>query len=183
MENKKTIKKNLRNSLFKITIIVFVSNLFMSCMSMRPTTYNVSMEKDYNEAFVGAHHNAIVKSFGAPNRQVTDGAGGTILIYEEIITTSQSNSIATAYNVNYYTKTYTPGSHTNTVTTQNISYLHIFVDADGVCYRVKTNHQKTVVDEEAVEYNKKANEKNAITEACMCFGFLGVALTFWLLTL
>ena len=137
------------------------------------------MEEDYAKAFVGSHHNVIVSSLGAPDRQTSDGAGGTILIYEKVTTTSNSNSnsIATAYNVNYYSKTYTPGAqtNTNTVTTQNTSYIHVFIGADGVCYGVKTNHQKKVIDEEAVEWNKEAQKKNVKIVLWSYLGIMGVS--------
>ena len=153
-------QKVMRNSLSKLAIMA-IACLFTSCMSSSYVpTKTVSMEEDYAKAFVGSHHNVIVSSLGAPDRQTTDGANGSILIYEKTTTTSESNSIATAYNVNYYSKTYTPGSQTNTVTTQNTSYIHIFIGADGVCYGVKTNHQKKVVDEEAFKENEKLREKN-----------------------
>lgn len=47
---------------------------------------------------------------------------------------------ATAYNVNCYNNTYTPGARTTT----NTSYVHFFIDPNGNCYNVKTNHTKTV---------------------------------------
>lgn len=171
-------QKVMRNSLSKLTIMA-IACLFTSCMSYVPTTYYVSMEEDYAKAFVGSHHNVIVSSLGAPDRQTSDGAGGTILIYEKVTTTSNSNSnsIATAYNVNYYSKTYTPGAqtNTNTVTTQNTSYIHVFIGADGVCYGVKTNHQKEVIDEEAVESNKKALKKNGKIALWSYLGVMGAA--------
>lgn len=167
-------QKVMRNSLSKLTIMA-IACLFTSCMSYVPTTYYVSMEEDYAKAFVGSHHNVIVSSLGAPDRETSDGAGGTILIYEKVTTTSNSNSIATAYNVNYYSKTYTPGAqtNTNTVTTQNTSYIHVFIGADGVCYGVKTNHQKEVIDEEAVESNEKAQKKNVKIALWSYFGVMG----------
>ena len=165
-------QKVMRISLSKFAILV-VTCLFTSCMSYVPTTSYVSMEEDYAKAFVGSHHNVIVSSLGAPDRQTSDGAGGTILIYEKTTTTSNSNSIATAYNVNYYSKTYTPGAQTNTVTTQNTSYLHVFIGADGVCYGVKTNHEKEVIDEEAVESNKKALKKNVKIALWSYLGVMG----------
>lgn len=134
---------------------MFMSCLFMSCTVTR--TYTVSKEKDYQKAFIGASHNEIVSAFGAPDRQTSDGAGGTILIYERTTTSTTSDSQAAAYNVNYYNKTYTPGVHSNSTTTQNTSYVHLFIDKDGVCYNVRSNHQEVVreVDEEATAKNKK----------------------------
>lgn len=145
----------MKKLLSKLAVVTFMSCLFMSCTVTR--TYTVSKENDYQKAFVGANHNEIVSAFGAPDRQTSDGAGGTILIYEKTTTQTTSDSQATAYNVNYYNRTYTPGVHSNSTTTQNTSYVHIFIDQDGVCYNVKTNHQKyvTEIDEKATAKNKK----------------------------
>ena len=145
----------MKKLLSKLAVVTFMSCLFMSCTVTR--TYTVSKENDYQKAFVGASHNEIVSAFGAPDRQTSDGAGGTILIYEKTTTQTTSDSQATAYNVNYYNRTYTPGVHSNSTTTQNTSYVHIFIDQDGVCYNVKTNHQKyvTEIDEAATAKNKK----------------------------
>ena len=136
-------------------IVIISLCLFNSCTVTR--TYQVSKVSDYTREFVGKPHNQIVATLGAPDRQTSDGAGGTILIYEQTTTTSTSNSVDVAYNVNYFTKTYTPGTRTNTVQSQNTSYVHIFIDTNSVCYKVNTNHQKEVteVDEKATKKNKK----------------------------
>lgn len=115
-------------------ICVIALCLFASCS----TSYQVSRLSDYTSAYVGKNHNYIVASLGAPDRQTSDGAGGTILIYEDVTT----NSVATAYDVNYLAGTYTPGVQTNSTT----RYLHLFVNSNGVCYNVKTNHQKTIIE-------------------------------------
>lgn len=163
----------MKKLLSKIAIIIVMSCLFMSCGTpMR--TYAVSKEKDYQEAFIGAKHNEIVSAYGAPDRQTSDGAGGTILIYEKTTTTTTSNSQAAAYNVNYVTGTYTPGSYTNSSTTQSTSYIHFFISDDGVCYNVKSNHQRyvTEVDEE----RKAKNRKIGIIAGSTIGGFYAVLL-------
>lgn len=146
----------MKKLLSKLSIVMVMSCLFMSCTSA-VKTYVVSKEKDYQNAFIGASHNEIVSAFGAPNRQTTDGAGGTILIYEKTTTSTTSNSQAAAYNVDYYNRTYTPGVHSNSTTTQNTSYVHLFIDKDGICYNVRSNHQEIVteVDEEQLAKNRK----------------------------
>lgn len=147
----------MKQSFFSIAVIMIIAScLLTSCVTMYKT-YEVSKVSDYTSEFVGKPHNQIVATLGAPDRQTPDGAGGTILIYEQTTTTSTSNSVDVAYNVNYFTKTYTPGTETNTVQSQNTSYVHLFINSNGVCYNVKTNHQKLVteVDEEATAKNKK----------------------------
>ena len=152
----------MKNSLFKIAFFMIATCLFTSCTVTR--TYQVSMASEYTNMFVGKSHKEIVSALGAPDRQTTDGGGGTILIYEQTTTTSTSNSVAAAYNVNYFTRTYTPGVNTSTSTSTNTSFVHIYIDESGFCYSVKTNHQKNVteVDEEATAKNKKLGKVNAI---------------------
>lgn len=129
--------------------------LFTSCTVTR--TSQVSMLSEYTNMFVGKSHKEIVSALGAPDRQTTDGGGGTILIYEQTTTTSTSNSVAAAYDVNYVTKTYTPGVNTSTSISTNTSFVHIYIDDSGTCYNVKTNHTKyvTEVDEKATAKAKK----------------------------
>lgn len=114
---------------FTIIKIIIISCLLTitSCT----TTYFVSMQPEISKSMVGMSHQAIVSRMGAPDRQTTDGAGGTILIYED----TSSQSIATAHNVNYYTGTYTPGVRT----TSHTDYIHIYINSQGKCYKVKTN--------------------------------------------
>ena len=107
------------------------------------TTYTVSQQPELSKLYVGSTHQSIVSRLGAPDRQTPDGAGGTILIYENIT----SQSIATAHNVNYYTGTYTPGVRT----TSHTDYIHIYINSQGKCYNVKTNKTKIVS-----EYDRKA---------------------------
>ena len=145
----------MKNSLFKIAFFMIATCLFTSCTVTR--TSQVSMVSEYTNMLVGKSHKEIVSALGAPDRQTTDGGGGTILIYEQTTTTSTSNSVAAAYNVNYFTKTYTPGVNTTTSSSTNTSFVHIYIDGSGTCYNVKTNHTKyvTEVDEKATAKNKK----------------------------
>lgn len=108
--------------------------LCLSVTSCR-TYYSASMQPEYQSRFVGATYQQIVNSLGMPTRTQSDGAGGTILAYEN----TTYNSIQTAYNVNHVTGTYTPGSRT----TQNTSYVYLYMNKNNVCYNVKTNHRET----------------------------------------
>ena len=144
----------MKRSVFYLVIVAMASCMLTSCTTKSYTymaSVPVSKLSDYTTEYVGKPHNYIVSSLGAPDRQTSDGAGGTILIYEEttVTSTSSSNSVAAAYNVNYFNKTYTPGTATTTQSVQsaNTSYIHLFVNSDGVCYNVKTNHQKYIQKE------------------------------------
>lgn len=117
-------------------IIAYVS--FCSCT----TTYSVSKQNDYTRSYVGATHQQIVSHLGAPDRQSSDGNGGTILIYEKTYVTSSSRSVATMENMTL--NSYTPGNRTVTSSTSNTSYVHFFIDRNGNCYQVKTNHRQNL---------------------------------------
>lgn len=88
---------------------------------------------------LGQTHNQIVTSLGAPQRELPDGNGGTILIYENTTTRTISQSVATAYNINFFTRTYTPGMETQSKQVTNTDYIQYFVNSNNVCYEVKTN--------------------------------------------
>ena len=51
-------------------------------------------------------------------------------------------SQAVATNINIWTGSYTPGVYT----TSNTLYVHLFVDKQGQCYRVMSNHAEQHVD-------------------------------------
>lgn len=89
------------------------------------------MQPEISKSMVGYSQQYIVSTMGAPNRETTDGTGGLILTYEN----TTLNSIATAYNVNYFTGTYTPGFRT----TSHTDYIHVYINSQGICYKVKTN--------------------------------------------
>lgn len=118
--------------IIKLLLLTFLGCFLMS--SCYVTTL-VPLQDDYNQAYKGQTSNEIITQFGAPDRQTDDGAGGRILVYEE----TEFRTVATAENVNYFTRTYTPGSRT----TSNTAYIQFYINQNGVCYGVKTNLTKT----------------------------------------
>lgn len=114
-------------------------------------TYLHSTE-EWKNSHIGATHNQIVSSYGAPTRQQPDGNGGTILVYE--INQTSSQSVATASNFDKYTGTYVPGVHTESLTYSH--YNQFFIDSKGYCYQVKTNINH---DTYTHVYNKKRTRK------------------------
>lgn len=93
----------------------------------------------FEKKCIGQTYNQIVTALGAPQRREPDGTGGNILIYENTTTKTVSNALATAYNVNVYTKTYTPGVNTTTQQITQTDYIHYFVNSNNECYKVVTN--------------------------------------------
>lgn len=131
--------------MLKKTLISVLGLAFLASCS---TTYTVSLQREYERDFVGKSHNYIVSAFGAPDRTTSDGNDGQILIYEDTAILSQE----VATNVNYNTRTYTPGTYSTTSKT----YAHFYVDHYGNCYKVKTNRTEERVDAAKVRQNDKA---------------------------
>ena len=82
---------------------------------------NTSGTEYYNSTYRGQAHSQIVMDFGAPNREVSDGGDGIILVYEDVSTSSYVHS--TGY-VDHDV---------------NVSYIQFFLDRQGICYNVRTN--------------------------------------------
>lgn len=126
-------------SFLKIGIIVVIISLFTSCTVYNYTT--ISKEKEYQEAYIGKSHNQIVTTLGAPDKQFSDGAEGTIIIYENSVFNS---------NINTY-----EGSGSVT-TIESKGYIQFFINKSGICYDVKTNHTETIeeIDKEATKVKR-----------------------------
>ena len=57
------------------------------------TTRYVSSEPSLKAEWVGRSHADIVRNFGAPTREVSDGADGVILVYESFYTTHETDHL------------------------------------------------------------------------------------------
>ncbi len=108
----------------------------LMCLASCGTYQTVSRVSEYTNQYVGQNHNYIVQRWGPPTRQTSDGAGGTILIYENSV--QKSNAVAD--NVNPIAGTYNPAVLTQTFT----SYANFFIGDDSICYKVQTNQTKEV---------------------------------------
>lgn len=105
-----------------IVIGVICTLILSSC-----AVYNYTqMEPDFQTLYVGQSYGDIISSKGAPNREMSDGNGGKVLIYERYYSDSYTNYYQ---NINFST----------TSTVQNREYLEIYINSDGLCYNVKSN--------------------------------------------
>lgn len=93
----------------------------------------VSAEADYNATWQGRKYADIIRTYGAPQRSVSDGQGGMIHIYE-----------------NCYSEAYSSGGmmmgpfypdYTTTISNHR-DYVEFYMNANDVCYMVKTNYLK-----------------------------------------
>lgn len=108
----------------KKVVYILVAVLALSSCSAYRALFdgdNTSGTEYYNTTYRGQTHSQIVREFGAPDREVSDGADGYILVYERVSTSSRVDSM---------------GYIDNDV---NVSYVQFFIDGSGICYNVKTN--------------------------------------------
>ena len=107
----------------KIASILAAILVLSSCSAYRSLfdSNTTTGTEYYNTTYRGQTHSQIVREFGAPDREVSDGADGYILVYETVSTSSRVDSM---------------GYVDHDV---NVSYLQFFIDGSGTCYNVRTN--------------------------------------------
>lgn len=66
----------------------------------------------------------IIDQLGAPTRTTPDGQGGTILIYEDVSTSS--NGYVTRFGNAYLQSN------------NDVQYLHLYINKDNYCYKTKS---------------------------------------------
>lgn len=112
--------------------------------------------------FKGITENQILRTMSAPDREISDGAGGKILIYEDVkFVTNSTNthsshtsssaygSSTAGYNYNgnpqvnskaYGSSTTTNRNDSKSVSEEQKEYVNFFINSNGVCYDVKANY-------------------------------------------
>lgn len=120
---------------FLLFALTALSALLLSACA---TVNLVSVEPEFNDMWVGHEHAELIKAYGAPDREVSDGEGGVILVYERttVSTSTQSDSPF------FYHYPFGPTFRTTTRTDRD--YVHFYVNASGLCYQVKTNQMRPV---------------------------------------
>ena len=103
---------------------------------------NVSGTEYYSSLYVGQTHANIVKEFGAPSREVSDGEGGYILVYETYSSSSRA---------------YMDGYMDNTL---HRSFIEFYMDSGGVCQSIRTNKLSP------------GETKEILTAAGLCWGVM-----------
>lgn len=133
-----------------INKLLFCMCLAVLCLVGCGTTHYVSLEPEANKMWVGKPHSAIIETYGAPTREISDGEDGIILIYEETHTVTNTYASPTpmymgVYGFYYHVMTptdYRTESHTET------DYAHFYISGKGKCYKVVTNLEREMTEEE-----------------------------------
>ncbi|MBR5431750.1 MAG: hypothetical protein IK119_05150 [Bacteroidales bacterium] len=103
-----------------IILIVAVILSATSCTTFRYASNMSQMQSEWE----GRTHADIVRTFGAPSREVSDGAGGQILVYENFYTTHSTDEFM--------------GDFTTT-SREHRDFKEFYIDPEGTCYQVRTN--------------------------------------------
>ena len=110
----------------------FLPIALLCVLSSCSVTSKVNLANDYYSAYGGKSYSYIVNMWGAPNRVVSDGQDGTVLIYENF--THSTNG--TIYN---------NGSNASEIRSNSLDTRHFaefYISPDDSCYKVRTNHMK-----------------------------------------
>lgn len=127
---------------FLFLCLAAVPVLFASCS----VPQYVSAQADYNAYWSGRSYADIIKAYGAPSRETSDGSDGAILIYERSMVETTTSSDYPMYGYGPYFGYrgwwggFGPTIRTTTATTND--YVHFYVNADNKCYQVRTNQVK-----------------------------------------
>ena len=105
----------------KYYILLFATLLcVMSCSTPR----YISSELTLKSEWVGRSHEEIIQRFGAPSREVSNGADGLILVYESFYTTHKTEEFMGDYT---------------TTSKECRDFKEFYLRANGICYDVRTN--------------------------------------------
>ena len=112
-----------------VVISFLIVVLFNSCAEWK----SMMTDAKSQTRWIGMTANDIIMTYGAPDREASDGSDGTMLIYEDFKTVRNSTS-----------KTETIGhidpEHVKTSTESKVRYyIEFFIDSQKVCYHVRTN--------------------------------------------
>ena len=117
----------------KFLIIAISTVMLSSCSVLQNMTTKPVMsssEPGLNTAWQGHPYAEIVRAFGAPTRTASDGAGGTIYVYEETKTkyTTSTSTINVANTID-----------SETIAETSREFSEFYVDGNDTCYLVKSN--------------------------------------------
>lgn len=137
----------------KILIIIvgiIITTCVVSCTETYYTTKRVSYEDEVRAKWKGATRRQVIQEFGPPNYEESDGADGTILIY----------------NI----------EHRSTDATLNRQgYIWIYLNSNGICTNLKSD-QFYRVEQEKHTYVEKGKTTGVILSIALVVLGLGIPL-------
>lgn len=136
-------------------LLLVMTMLFTFC-----STTNKMTDKEFRHALVGQNEMNIYSKFGPPTRTITGSDGGKILIYEfytkGMYLTPNKSKVTYKANKDFFGNKngLTFNSGVNTVTNdpkytiyqKNVSYLKVFLDKQGNCFRFEQDLPQEQLD-------------------------------------
>ncbi len=116
--------------LFYLMVAAALFLCLSSCSILRSSQSQVP-DTSY---WYGKSRNAIMMSFGIPDREASDGAGGVVLVYEDISTVTSKNS---KKEKNFVTDE--PVYESSETVSQVRRFAEFFLNMDDSCYNIRTN--------------------------------------------
>ena len=105
---------------FKVTCLILACSIFLtSCHTLEC----VPLQDEYNAKLNGKSQVEIIELIGPPDRTVSDGQGGEIMVYE--IKSQQGNVSKGSINLK-----------------ENRLQTSVYIDGNKICYKVKSDDQK-----------------------------------------
>ena len=104
--------------------VILLTALLLAAVSCTAPRY-ITATPELQSTWIGKTHADIVRAFGAPSRECSDGADGYILIYE---------SFRTDYD------TWLDGSINSS--REHRDFMEFYIGADSVCYDVRSNNKR-----------------------------------------
>ena len=155
----------------KFLAIILIATTLLSSCGTQSKVQDISCYDEYCQRYIGKSHKQLISDLGAPNRETSDGDGGTIIIYEtktEHHQLGSSGLLSGSGLINI---------DTSGTTTSSVSFLHLYIDSEGVCYNVATNHMR--VDwVETVQKEKREKENDPKKKKTLAIVFGSMAAVF-----
>ncbi len=161
-------------------ILLGVGLFLSSCITTQTVTkYTIVKDKEVIgttfDELKGQTENYILRQLGAPKNQISDGAGGKILVYEDVThVTSSSSSSSTSASLFYYGAQ--GSSNTQTTSTEKRVFAQFFIDGNSLCYDIKTSP-------EYYRYSEPEYGYAPVTERCIkksIWGWMAVPYFGWI---
>lgn len=118
----------MKNYIKTLLLMAVAAVALTSCATLN--NVRTSAEQEYNETWIGKSHAEIVMAYGAPDRIESDGSDGQILVFEKF---------SKRYDTDVDTHFGMFDPECTTRVSEEKSYVHFFLRADGTCYLVRTN--------------------------------------------
>lgn len=127
----------MKKFLLQAAVLTICSISLTSCFTATVAAVAAAQNKEVSvdtSAWIGKNRHAIMLSYGVPDREVSDGANGTVLVYEDVTrqrkSTTEENTHFGMFDTDY---------ETSVSSTRYRKFAEFFLTPSDSCYLVRTN--------------------------------------------